>query len=197
MLKYKILVIEDDHDILKEVRKALEDEGYLVHTADNGKKGLDLWKKNVYDLILVDLRIPGVDGKDLINNIKEAQPYTQIVILSGQGKDDDLIDALNLHVYKYLPKPVKMDILLDTLKEALEKRDLVLLSLETLVLKRPDEPILLVGTKSYTPRQLFDEVRQNTKFGSQYREEFLKSLLDYEPSDESVDDILGMKGVAE
>lgn len=197
MQKNSILIVEDDHDILKEVRKVLEDEGYQVDTADNGQKGLDLWEKNIYDLILVDLRIPGVDGMDLIKKIKKEQPYTQIVILSGQGKDDDLIDALNVHVYKYLPKPVNFPELLDTLKEALEKRDPVLLSLEKMALKRPDEPVLLVGKKSYTPKQLFDEVRRNTEFGKQYREEFLKSLLDYEHTDETVDNILGMKGVAE
>jgi two-component system alkaline phosphatase synthesis response regulator PhoP len=109
MVKHNILIVEDDQNILQELKKNLEDEGYDVDPADNGRTAFNLWKKNIYDLVLVDLRIPEIDGRDLIDKIKSRQPYTQIIILSGQGMEDDLIDAVNKHVFKYLKKPVDLE----------------------------------------------------------------------------------------
>jgi DNA-binding NtrC family response regulator len=188
--------VEDDQNILQELKKTLEDEGYDVDSADNGRTALNLWKKNIYDLVLVDLRIPEIDGRDLINKIKSRQPYTQIIILSGQGIEDDLIDAINKHVFKYLKKPVDLEEVLKVVIEAIKERDIVIISLEQLARKSPDEPILLVGKKSFTPRQLYDEVRKGTSVGKQYHEEFLKSLTDFEPPEKSVDELLDIKGVS-
>lgn len=195
-MKNSILIVEDDQNILQELNKNLKDEGYDVHPADNGRTALNLWKKNIYDLVLLDLRIPEIDGRDLIDKIKSRQPYTQIIILSGQGIEDDLIDAINKHVFKYLKKPVDLEEVLKVVSEALKERDIVIISLEQLARKSPDEPILLVGKKSYTPRQLYDEVRKNTTIGKQYHEEFLKSLTDFEPPEKSVDELLDITGVS-
>ncbi len=195
MGKSRILIVEDDIDILQELQKNLEDEDYDVDTADNGRTALNLWKKNIYDLVLVDLRIPEIDGRDLIDKIKAGQPHTQVIVLSGQAVEEDLIDAINKHVFKYLKKPVDLEDVLKVTAEALRERDPVVISLEQLAEKSPDKPILLVGKKSYTPRRLYDEVRKGTAVGKQYHEEFLKSLTDFEPPEKSVDELLNIKGV--
>jgi DNA-binding NtrC family response regulator len=190
MKKHSILVVEDDGKILTELIKVFEDEGYDVSAAENGQTALELWENHIYDIILVDLRIPGIDGRDLINQIKSRQPLTQIVILSGQGRDGDLIDAINQHVFAYLPKPAELNDILKAVADSIKQRDPVLMALDQLADKSPDEPILLVGKKSYTPKQLYDEVRKGTSFGKEYHEEFYNSLLDFEPPKLSIDDML-------
>ncbi len=197
MEKHTILVVEDDPNILLELKKTLVDEGYQVDTADNGKDALKLWKQNIYDLVLADLRIPSVDGIVVIDKIKTNQPHTQVIILSGQGNEEDLIVAINKHVFKFLKKPADMADVLNVIGEALRERDPVIMSLERVVEKSPDVPILLVGRKSFTPRQLYDEVRKGTAAGNKFHEEYLKTLTDFEPAVESVDQLLGMNGVAE
>ncbi len=197
MDKYRLLIVEDNTNLLREWKKVLEDEGYLVDTAENGKDALELWQRSIYDLVLVDLRLPEVDGRDVINVIKASQPHTQIIIISGQGNGDDLINAIKKHVYDYISKPADLDEIIQATARALQKRDPVLVSLEQLTEKNPDEPILLIGRDKYTPRQIYDEVRRMTPLGRQFYEDFLKSLTDFEaPKDEtSVDDLLGIKGV--
>jgi DNA-binding NtrC family response regulator len=197
MENYKILIVEDEHDILNVWKKKLEHEGYTVDIADNGKTALELWEKNIYDVIVVDLRIPEVDGREVINQIKEKQPQTQIIIISGQGKDNDLIDAINKHVFRYLVKPVDLEKIIGTIEDAVKERDPVLIALNTLAEKSPDKPMLFVGRKTFTPKQLYNEVRKNTVFGKEFYDEFLKSLTDFEPTEESGDELLGIKGVIE
>ncbi len=197
MDKYRLLIVEDNTNLLREWKKVLEDEGYLVDTAENGKDALELWQRSIYDLVLVDLRLPEVDGRDVINVIKASQPHTQIIIISGQGNGDDLINAIKKHVYDYISKPADLDEIIQATSMALQKRNPVLISLERLTEKNPDEPILLIGRDKYTPRQIYDEVRKMTSLGRQFYEDFLKSLTDFiAPNDEtSVDDLLGIKGV--
>ncbi|MCP4351046.1 MAG: response regulator [Desulfobacterales bacterium] len=196
MEKYNILIVEDDKNLLIDWKKILEDEGYQVDIAENGKVALDLWENNIYDIILADLRMPEIDGREVVNTIKSRQPNTQIIIISGQGKDDDLIDAINKHVFAYLPKSdIDIDDIIETTAEALKKRDHVLLYLEQMAEKSPDKPILLAGSESYTPRQIYDEVRKGTLFGKQYYDDLKQTLIEVEPLEESVDDILGINGI--
>lgn len=197
MEKMRILAVEDDPNILQEVREALEENNYAVDTADNGKTALELWEKNIYDLVIADLRIPEVDGSEVIAQIKTQQPRTQVIILSGQGKEEDMIEAVNHHVFQYLAKPVDLDVLLKTVADALVQRDPVLISLSQMAEKNADEPILLVGKKSFSPKQLYDEVRRETPFGKQFYDEYLASLTDFTPAHGSIDDLLGIKGVIE
>lgn len=196
MEKYKILIIEDEKNILNDLKEVFEDEDYAVDTADNGQSALEMWERNIYDLTLVDLRIPKIDGRDLINRFKEERPYIQIVILSGQGKEGDLIDAINKHVFAFLPKPdTDLDKVLETTKNALQNRDPVLISLETMAEKSPNEPTLLIGRDAYSPRKLYDELRKGTKIGRQFRDQFIKTLTDFEPPKESLDELLKKEGV--
>lgn len=198
MDKYRILVADDDHDITRELKKNLELGNYDVDTADNGRSAMDLWKKNIYDLLILDLRMPEVDGRELFNTVKHEQPYTQVIILSGQGVPADFIDAVNAHVFKYLKKPkTDLDLILKTVDEAIKMRDPVLLSLDRLSREKPDQPFLSVGKKTLSPKKLYDEVRKHSPLGSRFREEYMRSLTDFEPPEESLSHRLGIKGVIE
>ncbi len=175
--KYRLLIVEDNINLLREWKKILEDEGYLVDMAENGKVALELWQSHIYDLVLVDLRLPEVDGREVINAIKASQPHTQIIIISGQGNDDDLIDAIKKNVYDYISKPAGLDEIIQAISKSLQNRDPVLISLEQLVKKRPDESILLIGGDAYSPRQIYDEVRKMTPLGKQYYEKTLSDFI--------------------
>ncbi len=199
MSKYKILVIEDDRTLLEAWQTLLEIKGYDVDIADNGRTALDLWEKNIYDVILADLRIPEVDGREVISTIKERQPYTQIIIISGQGKDRDAIEAVNKHVFRYLRKSKELnnEDVRKAVSDALQNRDPVLISLGAMAEKNPDEPILIVGSNVYSTQQLYDEVRKWTELGKEFRNEFIKNLTDFEPPKVSIDELLRMKGIIE
>ncbi len=202
--RYAILVIEDDKDYLAFLAKLLRGSGYDVDTADNGQVALSLWRDKAYDLILTDLRLPKagvepsdlVDGRKLINEIKDRIPYTQIIILSGQGRGVDMIDAINKHVYRYIEKAAEdNDYILRTIEEALRDRDPVLLALENLLDKEQDETIVLSGEHTPTHRQIYDEVKRGTPFGKEYYKGLRDSMIGATTPQESIDDLLGIKGV--
>ncbi len=195
MNRYSILIVEDNENLLRELRETLENEGYQADIASNGKTALQLWKERLYDLILVDLRIPEIDGRDLIDVIKEKQPLTQIVILSGEGERDDLIDAINRRVYAYLLKPVDLERILETVADALKNRDPILLSLERWAEIRPDEAVITTGEREISVRDLYNEVRRGGEFGKAYLEEYKRSLTEFRAPKKSIDDLLGVKGV--
>ena len=194
MDKYKILIVEDNTELLNEWKRVIEDEGYDVDIAENGKVALNLWENNIYDLLLVDLLMGELNGIELIKIIREKQQYIQIIIITGVGVNHKLyIDAINMNVFKCYLKPVDLDTIVDTVKEALKRRDPVLISLEQLAEENPDEPMLLIGKKNYTPRQIYNEVRKGTSLGNDFYDGFLKTLTDFEkPSEQSVDDLLGV-----
>ncbi|MDM8536882.1 response regulator [Desulfobacterales bacterium HSG17] len=199
MEKYQILIIEDETELLKQWENIFKQEGYDVDIAENGKQALELWEKNIYDLVIVDLKMPEVDGREVINTIKSNQPLTQIIIISGHGDNDDMIDAINQHVYKYLAKPADLDEILQAAIDALEKRDPLLRSLEEMAEEDPDKPLLLIGKEKYSPRRMYDEVRTMTPLGKKFHEDFMKSLTELKmPKDDlSVDDLLGIKSVVD
>jgi len=199
MKKFQILIVEDDKPLLNIFQQSIEKDGYEADIAENGKIAMSMWRKKNYDLLLVDLRMPEMNGIELIKSIKTEAPLTQVIIISGQGNDFDLVNAINKHVYKFLTKPVDLDKLLLTIQKALEERDLVLQALEEMTERYPDKPILIVGKEKYTPHRLYDEVRRMTSLGKQFHENLKKSMIDLNvPEDDiSEDELLGMTTVVD
>jgi len=199
MSPYRILIVEDETNLLKQLKKLIIKEGFIVDIAENGKKALEKWENNIYDLVLLDLAMPKMNGREVLNRIKSKQPLTQIVIISGQGGKDDLIDAINKHVYKYIEKINEKEQLFNdikmSVKSALENRHPLLLSLESMIEKGENETFLLSGEETFTPKKLYDEVRKGTDFGKQFCKDFEKSIKEFTPIEESIDDLLGIKGV--
>jgi len=192
MNNYSILLVEDDENLLSEYQRILNQKGYHVNTANNGREGLNLWKKNIYDLVLADLRMPELDGMELIKKIKKNQPLTQVIILSGEGREGDMFDAVNQHVFNYLKKPINLPDLLDSISRAISNRDMVLIALEQMVKKSPNQPEILENGQTFTPKRLYDEVRKNTPYGQKFYKSLKTVLTDVEPLNQTIDDILKM-----
>jgi len=101
----KVLLVEDEYRISASIKKGLEQENFLVDQAFDGEKGFDLASSNAYDVIILDLMIPKLDGVSVCQNLRSEQIYTPILILTAKGELEDKVSALNQGADDYLVKP--------------------------------------------------------------------------------------------
>jgi DNA-binding NtrC family response regulator len=120
--KGRILVIDDDEGIRKVVAEALRSEGYVADTASNGKEAIEKSQINFYNLALVDIRLPDMEGTKLLTSMKETTPAMIKIILTGYPALQNAIDSVNEGAHGYLVKPINMDELLRTVKQHLKKQ---------------------------------------------------------------------------
>jgi DNA-binding response OmpR family regulator len=119
----RILVVEDDHTISKSIREILELEGYIVDTADRGEEAVKKSETNIYNLALIDIRLPDMDGTKLLSMLKERTPKMAKIILTGYPSMESAIEAVNKGADGYLVKPIDMDTLLSKVKEQLRRQE--------------------------------------------------------------------------
>ena len=111
--KCTILVIDDEAPVRMGITAYLEDHGYHVVEAENGRLGLDLFLREAPDLILVDLRMPEVDGLEVLTAVNQAATDTPVIVVSGTGVISDAVAALRLGAWDFVLKPIAdMEILL-------------------------------------------------------------------------------------
>jgi DNA-binding NtrC family response regulator len=108
-----ILLIEDDHSTAAALEKVLQADGYAVHVANRGDEGLDRARSEPYDLVVTDLKLPGLGGLDLIARLHAAKPRLPIVMMTAHGTTETAIEAMKLGACDYLVKPFEVDELLD------------------------------------------------------------------------------------
>jgi two-component system KDP operon response regulator KdpE len=111
-------VVDDDRQILRALRTNLTAHGYQVQTAEGGEEALDTFARQRPDLIVLDLGLPGIDGQEVIQRVRE-QTQTPIVILSARGEEREKVRALDLGADDYLTKPFGVDELLARVRVAL------------------------------------------------------------------------------
>ncbi len=128
----KILVADDDTNLRKVLANELSEEGFEVDTAESGTKAIDLFGNDEYDILLLDLTMPGLGGLDVLKKIKALELPTEVVILTGNATVPTAVEAMKLGAYDYLTKPFKLMELKTVLAKAYEKKGL---SRENLVLK--------------------------------------------------------------
>lgn len=105
--KTKILIVEDDEFLRKSVARIIASKGYATLTASNGRDALDLIKKETPALILSDLRMPVMDGLDLLDEVSFENPETPVIIFSGVGAKPDIIQAFRSGAWDYITKPIE------------------------------------------------------------------------------------------
>ena len=122
----QILTIDDEKAIRTSFSNYLEDLDYEVLTAKDGEIGLDLFKEHDPDLVLVDLRMPKLDGLDVLEEINNISPDTPLIVVSGTGKIQDAIEAVRRGAWDYIMKPIEnMSVLSHAIKQSLEKASLI------------------------------------------------------------------------
>jgi DNA-binding response OmpR family regulator len=119
MKKAKILVVDDDKTIRKTIKLILEKEGYQVKIASTGKEAIKKSKSDIYDLALLDIQLPDMDGLQLLEHLKDGIPKMRKVMLTGYPSMQNAIDALNKKADAYLTKPVDIYYLLAVIQEQL------------------------------------------------------------------------------
>ena len=118
----RILVADDDEGIRETIATILEDEGYLVDQAETGKEAIEKSNKRVYNVALIDIRLPDMEGTELLSAMKDTMPKMIKIIITGYPAMQNAIDAVNKGADAYILKPVKVDNLLITIKEHLKKQ---------------------------------------------------------------------------
>jgi two-component system response regulator PilR (NtrC family) len=124
-LKSKILVVEDEKNMREILKILLEGEGYDVSTANNGAEGIGLLNSDIFDLIITDIKMPGVDGIEVLKKAQEMSPGTLVIMITAFGTTESAIEAMKLGAYDYVHKPFKIDEIRMVVKNALEKRKLI------------------------------------------------------------------------
>lgn len=120
----KLLVIEDDKFILESMKSVLEEQ-FEVDSSANGEEGLFLAKQDIYDLLILDLMLPDMDGFTILKKLREADVRTPVLILSAKGAVDDRIKGLSLGADDYMSKPFHIEELLLRVKAILRRYGLI------------------------------------------------------------------------
>jgi DNA-binding response OmpR family regulator len=116
----RILVVDDDKNILETLRGVLEANGYLVDTALNGQEAIQKSKAHVFNLALLDIKLPDMDGVELLTRMRDTVPKMRKIMLTGYPSVQNAIEAVNRKADAYLVKPVDVTKLLATIEAHLE-----------------------------------------------------------------------------
>lgn len=151
----KILVVEDDHRIAVSIKKGLEQEHYVVDVAYTGTDGYDLATGENYDLILLDLMLPEIDGLEICRRLRSQQNHTPVLILTARDRLDDKVKGLDIGADDYLTKPFAFEELLARIRaltrrphhlnQAIIKVGDLSLNTDTYEVKRGNKSITLSG----------------------------------------------------
>jgi len=118
----RVLVIDDEEGIRKSLKAILEEKGCLVDTAENGQEAIAKSKTRFYNLALIDIRLPDMDGVKLLTSMTDTTPKMVKIIVTGYPSLENAIDAVNKGADGYIVKPFTMEQLLNTVREYLRKQ---------------------------------------------------------------------------
>jgi len=119
----KILVIDDEPVVLNSCRKVLEEDGFDVYLVPSADEALKAMKKEVFDLLLVDVKMPKHDGIYLIQKVKEKWPDVPIIVMSGYPTPDTITDGTEMGADAFIAKPFTPDELLEIIRQVIQKED--------------------------------------------------------------------------
>lgn len=129
---FQILIVDDNAEIREIVQEYLADSDCQIEGASNGKEALEKYNKNPYDIIITDLKMPGISGIELIKLLKQKTDAIEFIIITGYASVDTAIEAVRIGAFDYIVKPFRMEELKVTIKNAKEK----------IILKRANEELL-------------------------------------------------------
>ncbi|WP_369047605.1 sigma-54-dependent transcriptional regulator [Tenacibaculum sp. UWU-22] len=123
----KILIIEDEAAIRRVLKKIIseENDNYQVEEAEDGLIGIEMIKEKDYDLVLCDIKMPKMDGVEVLEKTKKIKPEIPIVMISGHGDLDTAVNTMRLGAFDYISKPPDLNRLLNTVRNALDKKELI------------------------------------------------------------------------
>ena len=119
-----VLIVDDEPSIRESLQGVLQDEGYHAAAAESGESGLDALRKKAFDVVLLDIWLPGIDGLEVLQKIRELDDAPEVIIISGHGTIETAVRATKLGAFDFLEKPLSIDKTLILLKNALQAKKL-------------------------------------------------------------------------
>ena len=166
--KIKLLIVDDEIKFLDSIAKRLEMRGFDVTKASRGKEALEAAETGRFDLALLDLKMPGMDGTEVLKTLKSEHRYIEVIMLTGHGSINSAVECTKLGAFSYLSKPYELDNLLEVLRDAYEARLKKKFALDQQRLAEIAE----IGSK-YGPVEILRETREKM----QERPSFLLTLF--------------------
>ncbi len=149
----RILVIDDERSIRNTLKDILEYEKYEVDLAEDGPKGLEKIKNGEYDVVLCDIKMPGMDGIEVLDKLSESSSDLPVVMISGHGNIDTAVEAIKKGAFDFIEKPLDLNRLLITIRNAMDKSVLVT---ETKILKKKVSKKFEIVGKSEAIRKVIE-----------------------------------------
>ena len=122
----RILVVDDEMIVCESCQRILQEDSYEVECVSSGKEAIEKMKANPFDIVITDLKMPGVDGMEVLKSIREDYPDTVVIMITGFSTVETAVEAMKLGAFDYIPKPFTPDEVSIIVKKALEKRSLLL-----------------------------------------------------------------------
>jgi DNA-binding NtrC family response regulator len=123
MEDFKVLVVDDEEDFRETLIKRLQKRNLDVKGAENGEKALEMVKKYLFDLVILDVKMPGIDGIETLREIKKMRPLVEVIMLTGHASVESGIEGMKLGAFDYIMKPTDLDKLLEKMRQAFDKKD--------------------------------------------------------------------------
>ena len=124
MKEFNVLIVDDEQEFRDITVKRLEKRGLKATGAESGPKALEILEDSSIDVVLLDVRMPGLDGIETLRQIRSLKPLVEVVVLTGHASVDSGIEGMKLGAFDYLMKPIELEPLLEKLTDAYEKRRL-------------------------------------------------------------------------
>ncbi|MFN3533882.1 MAG: response regulator [Desulfatiglandales bacterium] len=125
MGKTRVLLVDDEQGFLSIMRRRLQLRSLEVDTASDGEEALRAVRDTVFDVMILDLRMPGMDGLEVLRRVKEIAPKLPVIILTGHGDSEDEDLAYRLGCFQFLRKPVELDMILESILKARDNNNLL------------------------------------------------------------------------
>jgi len=122
MEKFRVLVVDDEIDFLETIIKRLQARNINVSGADSGYKALEMIGEQDFDVVILDVKMPGLDGIDTLREMKKKKPLMEVIMLTGHASVESGIQGMQLGAFDYVMKPVALDELLEKIRQAYERK---------------------------------------------------------------------------
>lgn len=122
MNEIRILLVDDEEDFIRTISERLDLRDLASHTAFNGEQALGCVDEEEPDVMVLDLKMPGIDGMEVLRRVRRQYPRIQVIVQTGHGNDLDEAEARRLGIFDYLKKPVDIELLVDRIKAAYEAK---------------------------------------------------------------------------
>lgn len=157
----RILIVDDEVEILNSLSAVLQDEGYITFSAKNGNEGLKILQEEIVNLVLLDLRLPDIDGIEVLRRIKELEPDIAVIMISGNATIETAVESTKLGATHFIEKPFyppeKIDAMLLTIKQTLERQQL---EQENKILRKREQSKYTMVGQSPAAMKLYDQIQK-------------------------------------